>query len=68
MSKTYAVFEGRKILKMSTDRQELVEYIKSFPLEERRRMTLLEQGENLYKILSPEDNKKEVDGNDKQSK
>lgn len=68
MSKTYAVFRGYEILRMSADLLELTEYIKSFPPEERRRMTILEQGENLYKILSPESDKKEGKSHDKQSK
>jgi hypothetical protein len=44
----WAVMEGNRIWKMSKDRKELEEYLKEFPLEERKRMhiVLLEGGEN----------------------
>lgn len=41
--KIYAIFEGTKILKMSKNKAELVEYRNSFPEEERRRMFLAEK-------------------------
>lgn len=43
MEKVYAVFEGNRILRMSKDKNELVEYRKSFPKEEREKMILAEK-------------------------
>jgi hypothetical protein len=42
----WAVMEGNRIWKMSKDRKELEEYLKGFPIEERKRMhiVLLERG------------------------
>lgn len=39
----YAVFQGIKILRMSTFKSDLEAYIKSFPKEEQRRMILTQQ-------------------------
>jgi hypothetical protein len=33
----YAVFEGNRILKMSKDRQEIIDYYKSFSKEEQNK-------------------------------
>ena len=38
MKKIYAVFEGSKILKMSYNEQECIDYRNSFPLEQRKIM------------------------------
>lgn len=43
MKKIYAVFEGNRILRMSEDKNELVEYYLSFSEEERRSMFLAEK-------------------------
>jgi hypothetical protein len=42
----WAVMEGNRIWKMSRDRKELEDYLKEFPIEERRKMriVLLEGG------------------------
>ena len=40
MKKIYAVFEGNKILKMSENKQECIDYRNSFPEEERRGMLI----------------------------
>jgi hypothetical protein len=37
----YAVMEGNRIWRMSKDREELKEYIKSFDLEERRKLFIV---------------------------
>lgn len=43
MLKMYAIFEGNKILKMSWDKQALIDYRNSFPLEQRVKMILAEK-------------------------
>ena len=43
MKKIYAVFEGNRILRMSENKNELVEYYLSFPEEERKGMFLAEK-------------------------
>jgi len=40
--KVYAVFEGTKILRMSRNKQELIDYIQSFPPDERKTMFIAE--------------------------
>jgi len=37
----YAVMEGNRIWRMSHDKEELKEYIKSFDLEERRKLFIV---------------------------
>ena len=48
----YAVMEGNRIWRMSHDKEELKEYIKNFPVEERRKLfiVLLEQDNNKEEI------------------
>lgn len=41
--KTYAIIEGRRILKMSKRKRELIDYRNSFPEEERRGMWIAER-------------------------
>jgi hypothetical protein len=51
LKKIYAVFEGSKILKMSEDKQECINYRNSFPEEERKGMVIAEKiiaGEKEY--------------------
>ena len=37
----YAVMEGNRIWRMSHDKEELKEYIKEFPIEERRKLFIV---------------------------
>jgi len=49
--KIYAVFEGDRIIKMGDDEKEMINYIKSFPREERSKMSLyfkIVRGEKEY--------------------
>lgn len=43
MKKIYAIFEGDKIIRMSENKDELVDYRNSFPDEVRKRMFLAER-------------------------
>ena len=43
MKKIYAIFEGNKILRMSENKEELIDYRNSFPEPERRNMLLAEK-------------------------
>jgi hypothetical protein len=51
MEKIYAIFEGNKILLMSRNKQELIDYRNSFPEDERKNMFIAEKivaGSNEY--------------------
>ena len=41
--KVYAIFEGNKIIKMSHNLEEMINYILSFPIQERKLFTLCEK-------------------------
>ncbi|MQY69681.1 MAG: hypothetical protein GH145_02305 [Firmicutes bacterium] len=41
--KIYAVIEGRKVLRMSRNKQKLIDYRNSFNLEERKGMWIAEK-------------------------
>jgi hypothetical protein len=43
LAKQYAVFKSSEILKMSTSKGELIDYIKSFPEQERKDLRLAER-------------------------
>lgn len=43
MRKVYALFEGNRILKMSTNKREIIEFRASFPEVERKGMLVAEQ-------------------------
>jgi hypothetical protein len=43
MQKQYAIFEGNKIIKMSRDKQELIDFRNSFPEEIKRNLLLAER-------------------------
>jgi len=45
----YAVMEGNRIWRMSHDKEKLKEYIKSFDLEERRKMYIVQLDEDTDK-------------------
>jgi len=44
-NKIYAVFEGKRIIRMSKNKEELIRYIQSFPKDIRCRMYILEKEE-----------------------
>ena len=41
--KIYSLIEGDRVLRMSRDKQELINYRNSFPLEERKEMWIAEK-------------------------
>ena len=61
MKKIYAVFEGNKILKMSENKQECIDFRNSFPEEERRGMLI-------FKIIAGKKNISKATGNFKREK
>lgn len=43
MEKIYAIFEGNRILRMSKNKAELIEYRNSFPENERKKLLMAEK-------------------------